>query len=86
MLNERAPATDFIRNRSRDELVNKYSTADSLNTDKELAEVIANHLSEAEDSALTIFLAAIKYGQVLELMESLKNYCVFPWSENDKKS
>ena len=66
--------------------MNKYSTADSLNTDKELAEVIANHLSEAEDSALTIFFSSdFKYGQV-ELMESLKNYCVFPWSENDKKS
>ena len=33
--------------------MNKDSTADSLNTDKELAEAIANHLSEAEDSALT---------------------------------
>jgi len=34
----------------RDELVNKDSTADSLNTDGELAEA---HLSEAEYSALT---------------------------------
>ena len=33
--------------------MNKDSTADSLNTDKELAEALANHLSVVEDSALT---------------------------------
>jgi hypothetical protein len=37
----------------RGKVVKTYNTTDSLNTDKELAEAIANHLSEAEDSALT---------------------------------
>jgi len=37
----------------RDELVNKDSPAESLNTDKELAVALANHLSEAEDISLT---------------------------------
>ena len=53
VLNEQLQTLSATIQGVRDELVNKDSTADSLNTDKELAEALANHLSEAEDSALT---------------------------------
>ena len=69
VLNEQLQTLSATVQGVRDELVNKDSTADSLNTDKELAEALANHLSEAEDSALTQ-LRELK-GQVCDLTNQI---------------
>ena len=69
VLNEQLQTLSATVQGVRDELVNKDSTADSLNTDKVLAEALANHLSEAEDSALTQ-LRELK-GQVCDLTNQI---------------
>jgi len=52
-LNDQLQSLVIITAELKNELTSRTNTADTLSVDKELAEALARHLSEAEDSALT---------------------------------